>query len=77
MTETDLLKLKKKVEDAKNTTAELKGHQTALLKQLKDEWGCYNIDEAEIKIKTMSKDIDKLTQQIETGSEEIEEKYQV
>jgi uncharacterized protein YaaN involved in tellurite resistance len=72
MTESELLKLKKKVDEAKQTSAELKGHQTALFKQLKEDWDCTTIEEAEQRIKTMSKEVDKLTEQIETGMEELE-----
>jgi hypothetical protein len=77
MTETELLKLKKKVDEAKQTSSELRGEQTALMKQLKDDWDCSTVEEAERRIKTMSKDIEKLTEQIETGMEEVELKYEV
>ncbi len=43
MTETQLLELKKKIEEARQTTSELKGHQGALLKQLKDNWVCSDV----------------------------------
>ena len=76
MTEQDLLKLKKEVDDAKQNVSELKGQQTALLKQLKDDWKCNSIEDAEKKLKTMNKEIDSLQQQIEKGIQEIEEKYE-
>jgi len=77
MTETDLLKLKRKVDEAKQTSSELRGEQIALMKQLKEDWDCNSLEDADKRIKTMMKDIEKLTEQIETGMEEIEQKYEV
>ena len=75
MTEDQLLKLKKQVDAAKITVAELEGQQKAQLKQLKEEWECSSIEEAEKKLKTFDKEIEKLTEQIETQLEELEELY--
>jgi hypothetical protein len=75
MTETDLLKLKKQIEEAKATTSELKGHQSALMKQLKDDWKCNTIEEAEKLMAKMDKEIKTLNTKIEEGMEELEEKY--
>ena len=46
MTEQQLLDLKERVEDAKTQVAELNGQQTALMNQLKNDWGCKTIEEA-------------------------------
>jgi len=75
MKEADLLKLKQEIDQAKSSVSELKGQQTALLKQLKEEWGCSSIEEAEKKIKKMQKEIETLDASIETGLEELEEQY--
>ena len=77
MTTQDLLRLQKKVEDSKQTVSELKGQQTALMKQLKDDWNCKSVEEAEEKLKSINSEIDKLTTSIEKGIEELEEKYEV
>lgn len=77
MTENDLLQLKKKVDEAKTKVSELTGHKTALLKQLKDDWKCDSIEEAEKKLKLMNKEIENISQQIETGIEELESKYEL
>lgn len=74
MTEQELLKLKKKVEDAQTQVSELKGQLQAQIKQLKDDWGCKTIEEAEKKLKTMDKDLSTLEEQITIGIEELEEK---
>jgi septal ring factor EnvC (AmiA/AmiB activator) len=75
MTEQGLLKLKQEIDQAKSSVSELKGQQTALLKQLKDDWQCSSIEEAEKKIKKMQKEIETLDASIETGLEELEESY--
>ena len=77
MNEVQLLKLKKQVEDAKQEVSELRGHQLALLKQLKDEWECKDIPTAEKKLKAMQKELEEFDQQIEEGVTELEEKYGV
>lgn len=75
MTEADLLKLKRQIDEAKQTTAELKGHQSALMKQLKDDWKCNTVEEAQELIAKMDKEIKTLSNNIETGLEELEKKY--
>lgn len=75
MTETQLLELKKKIEEARQTTSELKGHQGALLKQLKDDWKCSDVKEAEKLIEKMDKEILALNKSIEEKLKELEEKY--
>jgi predicted transcriptional regulator len=72
-----LLKLKSQIEEAKKTTSELKGQQTALMNQLKDDWKCNSIKEAEKLMETMENDIATLNANIEKGLEELEEKYEV
>lgn len=75
LTERDLLNLKEKIEDAKSTVAQLKGHQQALLNQLKTEYGCKTIEEAEKKLKTMKLDIDELQDKIDKGTKALQDKY--
>ena len=75
MTEDDLLKLKKKVETAKNTVSELKGQKTALMNQLKTDWGCSTIEAGEKKLKGLIKEVETLSQQIDENIEELQTKY--
>lgn len=75
MNERQLLDLKNKITEAKNTTAELKGHQSALLKQLKDDWECSSVEEAEKLMAKMDKEITSLNDNIEKLMKELEEKY--
>jgi vacuolar-type H+-ATPase subunit D/Vma8 len=75
MTEQDLLRLKQKIDDANRQRSELKGHQSALMKQLKDDWNCSSVEEAEKLMTKMDKEIAALNNSIETGLKELEEKY--
>jgi len=77
MTEKDLLDLKQQIDDAKTSVSELKGQQTALLKQLKDAYKCNTIKEAEALAEKMRKEIATLQQQIDTHVAELEKKYDV
>jgi len=74
--EQDLLDLKSEIDDAKEKVSELKGQKTVLLNQLKTDYGCKTIEEAEKKLRTMKKEIESLDEQIEDGLKELEEKYE-
>ncbi len=76
MTEKELLDLKEEVEEAKTKVSELTGQKQALIKQLKEDWKCATVEEAEKKLKSMKIDIEKLEEQIEEGTKELEEKYE-
>lgn len=73
--EQGLLDLKKKIDTAKSEVSELKGHQTALMNQLKADYGCKTIEEAEKKLKAMGKEIEGMEKEIEEGVKELEGKY--
>ena len=51
--EEDYARIKKKVDRAKQEEAELKGEQKALLKQLKDEFGCTTLKAAQKEVKKL------------------------
>ena len=75
--EQDLLKLKKDVESAKTSVSELTGQQNALVKQLKDDWQCNTLTEAETMLKKMQDDIANIDKKITTLTQELETKYQI
>ena len=77
MTEQDLLNLKKEINDAKAEVAGLNGQLTALMKQLKDDWGCTTLDQADKKIAQMEEEITKVQKQLQEGIAELQEKYGV
>jgi len=73
MTEKDLLELKEEIEEAKQKVSELKGEKQALLKQLKENWKCSSIEDAAKKLVKLGEQEEQLSNQIETGIEELEE----
>lgn len=75
MIERQLLNLKEDIATAKNKVAELKGQQNALQLQLKEEWGCTSIEDAEKQLQVMEGTIATLDKQIQKGVEELNEKY--
>ena len=77
MNEQDLLDLKQQIEDAKTSVSELKGQQTALLKQLKDTYKCNSVEDAERMVAKLKTDANKLQKQIDEATKELEEKYDV
>ena len=77
MNENELLKLKRQVDEAKTSISESKGHLKALMDQLKNDWKCDTVEQAEKKVKSLKKEIDVLDEQIETGIKELEDKYDV
>jgi len=72
--EVDLMELKQDIEDAKQKVSELKGERQALLKQLKEEWGCETIEQAEEKITALGAELDIITKKITEGTEKLEVK---
>jgi len=77
LNEKQLLELKEDVEIAKTKVSELNGQQKALTDQLKTDWGCKTIAEAEEKLKEMETEIDSLDKKIGKGVLELEQKYNV
>ena len=77
MTEKDLLRLKKDIDEAKNTLAELNGQKGTLTKQLKENWDCSTIEEAEKVLKKMQIEIEKIQEDIDSGISELEEIYKL
>ena len=77
MTEQQLLDLKEDVETAKQKVSELTGQQIALLSQLKNDWGCKIIAEAETKLKEMDDSISSIDKKIEKGVKDLESKYSI
>ncbi len=75
MTEKDLLKVKEEIEESKSRVSELKGQQKALLKQLKDEFDCDTIEEAEEKLAEYENAITTLDKKIKRGLAEVDKKF--
>lgn len=76
LTKQDLLDLQEEISDAKTSTSEFKGQQTAVLKQFKDEHDCNTVEEAEEKVETLDKNIASLDKKIKRFSTELEEQLE-
>lgn len=72
LTKQQLLDLQEDVQTAKTNASELKGQQTATLTQLKADFECKTIEEAEDKLAQMDATILSLSKKIEKGSAELE-----
>ena len=77
MTEKDLLRLKKDIDEAKNTLAELNGQKVTLTKQLKENWNCSTIEQAEKQLKKMQVEIEEMQEDIDSKISELEEVYKL
>jgi predicted nucleic acid-binding Zn-ribbon protein len=67
-----LLQLKAQLEEKRNSRAELQGELKSLNKQLFEEFGVKNLQEAESLIAKQEKKIQKMEQEIRDEIEEIE-----
>lgn len=77
MNANDLLTLKKQITEAKTQMSELTGQRKALLAQLKTDWGCSTIEQAQKKLQQLTEEIDKIDLEIEEGVQELNEKYEI
>jgi predicted nucleic acid-binding Zn-ribbon protein len=75
MNEVQLLKLKSEIDTANKEVSELRGHLNALMKQLKDDWNCKTVAEAQKKLDAMDAEIKQANAKIEQGMAELEKKY--
>jgi predicted transcriptional regulator len=76
-TEEKLLQLKEKIDRSKTKLNELAGKENHLLEQLKDEYDCDTVDEANEKLENLDEEIQNLQSKINEGLEELEEKYEI
>ena len=73
----NLLDLKNQINDARGEVSKLEGRKEYLMNSLRDQFGCTTIAEAEAKSKKLEKSISKISDQIETATAELEEKYEL
>lgn len=76
MNEQELLDLKEDIDQAKQKHSELKGRKEFLMKQLKEDWSCTTVEQAEKASAKMEKEIETLNEQIKKGTEELQEKLE-
>ena len=75
MTEQELLRLKRDIDSAKEQVLELKGQQSQLKKQLKEDWDCQTVEQAQIKLDSLAKEREALEEKIEQETDKIQEMY--
>lgn len=75
LTTDDLLELKENIDHAKQRQSELKGAREHLMSELKKQWNCDTIDEAEARLDQMERDIEKKEEEINNGLIKLQEKY--
>jgi hypothetical protein len=71
-TEQELLDMKEEVNTAKTTVSELTGQKQVVVRQLKEDWECSNIKQAEAKIEAFDNRITSYNKKIEEGCLELD-----
>jgi hypothetical protein len=77
MNENELLNLKKKIDIAKSSVAELTGRKNYLMQELKETWQCKSIKEAQNLLDKFQADIKKISEALESAVIKIKETYDV
>ncbi len=77
MKEHELLRLRKKIDTAKNDISEARGEKTQLMKQLKEKYGCDSIEDGETLVESLKAEISELEKQIQTHLDNLEDEYEL
>ena len=77
MNEKQLLELKQEIDEAKSKISELTGTKNQLMKDLKEKWDCKTLEEAEVSHKKLANEIRTLSDKIDKGVKELNEKYEL
>ena len=72
MNESDLLKMKTQIADAKTKKAELSGKLELYMHQLSTNWSCKTIPAADKKLEELEEEVADIKSQIETGLAALE-----
>lgn len=75
LTENQLLRKKKEIEETKTEISELKGQQKVFSKQLKEDWECNTLEDAKKKLTGLKIEVETINKQIEEKTEALEEVY--
>ena len=71
--ETDLYDLKERIEEAKKRATELKGQQTLLFQQLKEQYKVQSVEEAKGLIDNLNEEIQNLQDSINEGIQKLQQ----
>ena len=72
-----LIELKQRIESADREYEQAVGRLKELKRQLKDEYGCSSVEEAEKKFDELEETIDKMKKELEVNLEKLGEKYDI
>lgn len=72
-----LMRLKTRIEKGKQNLADTQAEQKVILRQLKEDYNCLSIEEAEEKVKKLQKKLNKETESINAIIADLREKYDV
>ena len=72
---TRLRNLRDQINKAKDDIAQAKGTRAQLMKQLKDQFNCTSIEDAEALLQTYQNNLQKITQDIKRHISELEDTY--
>lgn len=75
MTEKDLLELKEEIKEANEKFLQLKGQREALIQQLKEDWECDTIKQAQTKIDNLEKELTVINSELLEGIANLEKDY--
>jgi len=70
-----LLKMKTKIDEAKNELSKLEGKQEQLIDSLNKDFDCKTIEDAEQKLRKTEIELDKKEKELNNGLLELEKKY--
>lgn len=74
MTASELIDLKKRMEDANAKVHELNGKMSAIMERLKTQYGCNSVEEAESKLSSIEENIKSAKDELEALCVEISER---
>ena len=72
---TDLLKLRRRLEEKKDEVRSLEGRRDQLLDQLKEEHGCSSVEEAESRLTELENEHESLVSKLEDRIQSFRKKY--
>ena len=76
MTEKQLLDLKNRIEESKNSVAQLQGKANHFFQELKKNWGVNTMEQAKKKAAVMKKEIDKMEEEVNELMNKLEQKLE-
>ena len=72
-----LLALQSEIQKATSNAAELGGQLKAVKKQMKEDWGCNTLEEAEEKLEEIYTNISTISKKIQKGLDKLQDEYNI